>query len=212
MKTIFSLLGLGFVIVMACMIYLLRSGVSIRTAPIIKPSPVGEDFSNVGQGSFLRLFPDLQKSHYIVWGVSQNSGEVQMTLAIMRERTLAELKTPVNMIYEGLKATRADLEKCARPCWILMPEEGAHELARNNWIEDNLKPLNEEYATITWINFDRHVEVPKACIEEKRLDIECLKLVSVNEVARKMKEDNGRNFFMRKYMDRDYFLFVENTK
>lgn len=209
MKIIISLLSLGFVIIIACLVYLLNSGVSIRTAPIIKPSIVSQDFINVPQGLFLRLFPDIQQSHYILWSVSQNSAEVQKTLSVMRERTEKELHAPVQFIYDGANATAQEVQACARPCWILFAEDQAHELQPNSWIESHVKPLGRPYFTLSWIPFQREVKVPEGCVKEKRLDLECLKVISVQEVRRKMKDDSVRYFFMRKYMDRDYFLFVE---
>ncbi|KYG63852.1 hypothetical protein AZI86_13620 [Bdellovibrio bacteriovorus] len=212
MKTIISLLSLGFVIIIVCLVYLLRSGVSIRTAPIIKPSIVSPDFTNVPQGLFLRLFPDIQQSHYILWSVSQNSAEVQQTLSIMKERAEKELRQPVQFIYNGPKATLEEVKACARPCWILFPEDQANELKSNDWINTRLKPLDRPYFTISWIAFHRDITVPEPCIKEKRLDLECLKVVSIQEVRRKMKEESARYFFMRKYMDSDYFLFLEDPK
>jgi hypothetical protein len=209
MKTITGILSLGFLIIIACLVYLLKSGVSIRTAPIIKPSPVSQDFVNVPQGIFLRLFPDIQQSHYILWSVSQNSAEVQKTLSVMKERAEHDLGLPVNFIYDGPKATAAEVKACARPCWILFPEDQANELKPNAWIDANIKPLGREYFTLSWSGFRRDVVVPDSCVKEKRLDLECLKVLSIHEVSRKMKERDQRYFFMRKYLDRDYFLFVE---
>jgi hypothetical protein len=209
MKSIFSILGIGFLIIIACLVYLFKSGVSIRSQPIIKPSVVSQDFVNVPQGAFLRLFPDIQQSHYILWSVSQNSGEVQKTLSVMKERTEQDLHQTVQFIYDGNKATAEEVKNCARPCWILFPPDEANELKPNAWIDTHLAPLNRAYVTLSWIDFKRDVSVPDSCIKEKRLDLECLKVLSVHEVERKMKERDQRYFFMRKYLDRDYFLFVE---
>lgn len=210
MKIISWILGLGFLIITACILYVIKSGVSIRTAPMIKPAAVSADFTNVPQSLFLRLFPDLQQSHYILWGVSQNSSEVQKTLSILKDRYELEFKKPVHFIYDGLAATLSDVEKCPHPCWILFPEEQAHELNANSWQQKNLHPLQRTYFTLTWISYERNLQVQEHCVAEQRLDLECLKQVSVNEVRRKMPEP--RSFFMRKYMDRDYFLLVETAQ
>lgn len=209
MKTLIALLSLGFLIIIACLVYLLNSGVSIRTAPIIKPSVISQDFVNVPHGVFLRLFPDIQQSHYILWGVSQNSAEVQKMLSVIKERAEKELGVPVQFIYDGLRATPEEVKNCARPCWILFAQDQVHELHRNEWIENTLRPLNRPYFTLSWVDYQRDVMVPELCVREKRLDLECLKMVSIKEVRRKMKEPQSRYFFMRKYLDRDYFLFVE---
>lgn len=210
MKTITTILTFGFLIITACIIYIIKSGVSIRTAPIIKPSIISQNFENVPQGLFLRLFPDIQQAHYIIWGVSQNSNEVQKTLAIMKERYEHELKTPVQFIYNSINLSKEDIEKCKKPCWIYLPEDAANELKPNIWIQQNIRSLGREYFTLTWIPFNRNPEIPDYCLKEKRLDLECLKVISIKEVKQKMPENQKRYFFVRKYMDRDYFLFIEN--
>lgn len=209
MKTITSLLAVCFLLITGSIIYIIRSGVSIRTAPIIKPSVISRDFRNVPQGLFLRLFPDFQQADYVLWGGSQNSGEVQTTLALAKEHYEREFKRPVNFIYEGEKAHLEAVANCPKPCWILLPENKAHELTPNAWVQTNLLPLHKTYFTLTWVNFKKNISVPAECTQEKRLDLPCLISVSVREVGRKMPDPQQRYFFMRKYLDSDYFLFVE---
>lgn len=210
MKVIITILALCFTLITASIAYLLHSGVSIRTAPIIKPSIITSDFHNVPQGLFVRLFPDFQQADYILWGVSQNSREVQTTLSMVKSQYEREFTTPVNFIYDGTTASTKDIESCPRPCWILFPESSAHELSPNTWINEKLRPLNKTYFTINWIPFKKGVRVPEYCTKEKRLDLECLKVVSVNEVTSKMKAPDQRYFFVRKYLDSDYFIFIED--
>lgn len=210
MKTITTILTFGLIIITACIAYIIKTGISIRTAPIIKPSVISRNFENVPQGLFLRLFPDFQQAHYVIWGISQNSPEVQKTLAIIKDRYESEFKAPVQFIYDGLAAKSEEIEKCKKPCWIYLPENAANELKPNAWIEKNIKALGREYFTLSWIPFSKKGEVPGYCLKEKRLDLECLKAVSIQEVERKMSDSKARYFFVRKYMDRDYFVFIEN--
>lgn len=212
MKTIVTILSIGLFLISLGIVYIYKSGVSIRTAPIIRPSIVSEDFHNVPQGLFVRLFPDLQQTHYILWGVSQNSNEVQVTLSMMKELYKREFKTPVSFIYDGLNSSREEVQNCLKPCWILFPENHVNELSPNTWIQTHLLPLNRNYFSLTWIPFERPTQVPEYCVKEKRLDLDCLKVVSIQEVSRKMKDSGKRYFFLRKYLDRDYFLFVESPK
>lgn len=212
MKIITSILTVALIIITAGVLYIVKSGVSIRTAPIIKPSIITSDFNNVPEGLFLRLFPDFQQSHYILFGIPQNSSEVQQTLSILKQLYEKEFKMPVNFIFDGLNASAEEIKNCAKPCWIYLPENGAHGLKTNEWLNKSIIPLNKIFISITWIYFSRTVSVPESCLTEKRLDFECLKAVSIKEIERKLKEENKRYFFVRKYLDTDYFLFVENTK
>lgn len=210
MKTIAGILTVCFVLITASIIYIIRSGVSIRTAPIIKPSAISADFHNVPNGVFLRLFPDFQQADYVLWGLPANSTEAQTTLQLLKERHEKEFKNSVTVLsYEEL-ASPSQIQNCSKPCWILLPENQAHELHSNSWAHDHLKQTQKNYFTVTWIKFIRTVEVSEKCKNEKRLDLECLKSVSVREVLRKMKDPEARYFFMRKYLDRDYFLFIED--
>lgn len=209
MKNIVALLAICFVIIIGTIVYLIGTGVSIRTAPIIKPSFVGLNFHNVSQGLFLRLFPDFQQSEYVLWGADQKSSEFKTILHDLQKRYEQQFKTSVHILEISPDFNQNSLADCAKPCWILLPIHQAHELVRNNWIEDKRNFLNNNYVTITWVQFDRNNSVPPACIAEKRLDFECLKSVSVQEVERKLVDKSQRYFFMRKYKDRDYFLFVE---
>lgn len=209
MKTIIAILTVCFALITALIIYITRAGVSIRTAPIIKPSAVSQDFHNVPLGIFLRLFPDFQQADYVLFGFPQDSLEAQTTLKLLKDRYEKEFKTEVKLLIGTEPTTLAMIQQCTKPCWILLPEAEANELSANTWIQSNIHPTNRPYFTLTWIPFQRNVTVSEACEKEKRLDLSCLKTVSVKEVERKMKDSNARYFFMRKYLDRDYFLFIE---
>lgn len=209
MKIISSLIATAFLVICVCMFLIFKNGVSIRTAPIIKPSPVGADLSNISQGIFLRLFPDLQQSRYVIWNISQNSEEVQKTLSLLKSRIENEMHLKITYIFDGSKATAQEIESCTQPCWIFFQEDAVNELSKNDWLESKIAPQTGGYFIISWVPFVRNLEVSQTCIEEKRLDLECLKHVSVHEVKKYMKDSTQRYFFMRKYLDHDYFLFVE---
>lgn len=210
MKNIVAILAVCFALITWTIFHLINAGVSIRTAPIIKPSVVGSNFHNVPQGVFLRLFPDFQQSDYILWGASQSSSEFKIVLHELQKRYEQQFKTPVHIFKVDPDSNKNRLADCTKPCWVLLPPTHAHELVRNGWIEDNRLILKKNYVTITWISFIRQNTVPPACIEEKRLDFECLKSVSIQEVKKKLIERDQRYFFMRKYKDQDYFLFIED--
>lgn len=212
MKVITSIITIAVIIITVGVLYIIKSGVSIRTAPIIKPSVISANFNNVPEGLFLRLFPDFQQSHYVLFGIPQNSSEVQQTLLILKHRYEQEFKSQVHFIFDGLNASADEIRNCLKPCWIYLPENSAHGLATNEWLNQKIIPLNKIFFSLTWVYFSRTASVPEHCLSEKRLDFDCLKTVSVNEVIRKMKDSQSRYFFVRKYLDNDYFLFVEKTK
>lgn len=211
MKKITILLSLAFLIIAAVMIYLVKTGVSLRTAPYIRPSLVSADFLNVPDSVFTRIFPELQSAHYIIWGLPEMSDEAVVFVKEFTRRYEEQFKAKVNMLADPLQVSKDDVEKCEKPCWIFLPQDRAHQLALNEWIEQNVWHLKRNYITMTWMDFVRNPEVPTHCVEEKRLDFECLPLVAIKDVERKFREPNKRYFFMRKYQDQDFFLFVEKS-
>ncbi len=84
MKKIILLIALAFFVITACMVYLLKTGISLSPAVLIKPSHF--DFeSTVVVAGVQRLFPQL--SQYKRWGVS--SAEQSQELA---EKVLTEIR------------------------------------------------------------------------------------------------------------------------
>ncbi|MNT70179.1 hypothetical protein D3C72_2085370 [compost metagenome] len=47
------------------------------------------------------------------------------------------------------------------------------------------------------------------CDAQQRLHLDCLVPVSIREVQKKIKDPSKLHFFLRKYNERDYFLFVQ---
>lgn len=211
MKIIVSLIGLCFTIITATIVYLILNGVSIRTAPIIKPSSIIPSFKNVPHGLFLRLFPDFQQADYVLWGAPLNSPEFETMLKHLKEYYQNEFKQIARIIPAGENASLAEVAACSKPCWIFFTTQPAHELSPNSWIQKNLLPLKKSYFSITWMPFHRNFELPEYCNDEKRLDQDCLKALSIDQVKKDFKSKNERYFFARKYMDRDYFLFIEEN-
>jgi hypothetical protein len=212
MKKLILLVAFGFVVISACLVYLVKSGIALRSAPQIKPSVIAADFHNVPQGLFLRLYPDLQPAYYFLWGVSYDSPEVQKTIFALKDQYEKEFRRPVQILFSGPQLTPEAVRNCASPCWLILASGQAHELGRNELIETHIKPHLRTYTTLTWIDFDGVAEVPERCQIQKFLDLECLKLVSVREVQKKMKDPRQRYFFMRKYLDHDFFLFVQTPR
>jgi hypothetical protein len=78
MKKIILLIALAFFVITACMVYLLKAGISLSPSVLIKPSHFDSESTVVAAG-VQRLFPQL--SQYKRWGVS--STEQSQALAEM---------------------------------------------------------------------------------------------------------------------------------
>lgn len=209
MKKISVILGLAFVIVTFCMFYLVRNGVSLRSEPLIKPTEISTDHRNIAEHLMLRLFPELQQNHYILWGVLPETQESQRVLSYALEEYEKMFKVPVHMIRDGVNATDAELRACAKPCWVLLPTEQANELTPNELVEKKFHSMNLPFITLTWVNFDNTEKVTDECEAQQRLHLDCLIPVSIREVQKRIKDPSKLHFFLRKYNDRDYFLFVQ---
>ncbi|WP_413559531.1 hypothetical protein [Bdellovibrio sp. HCB209] len=209
MKKIFAILGLVSIVITFCMIYLVRKGVSLRSEPLIRPTVISADQRNIASHTVLRIFPELQNVDYIVWGVLPETGDNQLLMTHFVEEYYKKLQFPPQVIQDGTKASAEEIAKCSRPCWIKMPHDSANELIPNPFFAEKIKPLNKNYLTVTVMPFNGDEVVPDYCDQQKRISLECITPVSVREIHRKMKDPKQLYFFLRKYNDRDFFLFVQ---
>lgn len=210
MKKMITVLFVGFTLITVCLIYLLRSGVSLRTAPLIKPSVIQGDLRVVARAVLLRMSREFQDAHYVNWGILPETEESMRLMRYFKEEHENIFKRPVHSIENAETASINELRECPKPCWLMLPETKANELGPNAFVEEKIRPLNEPYFNLTYIPFSPVGDVPESCTSQKRLTLECLKLVSIHEAQRKM-EKGRRYFFMRKYIDKDHFLFVQTN-
>lgn len=210
MKTFFVLLGISCVVASAVLIMLTRDGIAIRSAPIIAPSPQGEEYKNVAKSIVNRLFPDFQMSNYVVIG---SPADLQMGPKIINElkiRFEEQFKKNVTLLSDDGNLTPESIAKCQQPCWILTSEIHSNELSVQNKLPQILDKMeNTNHFHITFIPFSSVPTPSDACIAEKRLSLQCLIPLSIHEVSKKFKDPAISYFFMRKYQDRDYFLFLQ---
>jgi hypothetical protein len=209
MKKIFIILGLVFAVITFCMIYLVRKGVSLRSEPLIRPTVISADQRNIASHTVLRIFPDLQSNHYIIWGVLPETPDTQLLMTHFMEEYYKKLQIPVHIIQNGLTASAEEIQKCEKPCWIKMPHDQANELSTNEFITSKIEPTQKAHITVTVMPFNGDEVVPEYCDQQKRLTLECITPVSVREIHKKMKDPKQLYFFLRKYNDRDFFLFVQ---
>lgn len=210
MKTFFVLLAISCVLASAVLIKLTREGISIRSAPIIAPSPQGVGYSNIAKSLVNRLFPDFQMSNYLVIGRSAGLEMADSIVSDLKARYEDQFQKTVTILTDDGNISADAIAKCAQPCWILTAETNANELSEYQKIPQILDSMeNTNHFHITLIPFSNVPEPTQDCIDEKRLTLGCLIPLSIHEVSKKFKDKNATYFFVRKYKDRDYFLFLQ---
>ena len=209
MQKMWLALGSAFLVIIACMIYLVVRGVGLRSAPLIKPSVIEPNGANVASDVMLRLYPEFKNAHYVVWGVLPETPESTRLMSQMLSEYEKIHHAPAHMIVRALEAGEDELKACGEPCWLLLPTEKANELSPGSFAETKLKPLGRPYFSITWLEFSGDEVVPEHCEQEKRISFDCIKPLAVREVRRKLKDPSVSYFFMRKYNEIDNFVFFQ---
>lgn len=209
MKLIYGLFASASLVITICLFIILKNGASIRAAPLIRPTALGPNIEKLSEHLSLRLFPDLQSSHYWIWGVDPSNSEATQTIELMISNYQKQFNQTVNRLKLTDNMTPEDIFRCEKPCWIFTTPEKSNELRENNFIRTQIASTQREYRTITWMDFERIQSVPQHCVDEKLLSLECMKIVSVHDAEKKMKDTNQRYFFLKKYLDHDLFIFVQ---
>lgn len=213
MKKVYYILGAALVIITICMILLVFKGVSLRSEPIIKPSPVDAKYENITFGVIRRMFPNFQKTDYVVWGISPSaSSEEETIFELLQNEHAKQLEQRPHVLHWTEQTTPEEIKKCVKPCWITIEKEKASRLKDNESLKAIQTVLGTNYFSITFLEFDRIMPVPQVCETEQRLDFNCILPVAVREVSKYFKQPETRYFFTRAYNEIDYFLFVENKK
>lgn len=210
MKIFFILFGIFCVVASVILITLTHDGVSMRSAPIISPSPQGDEYRNVAKAVLNRLFPDFQMAGYVVVGSAADLKMGPQVINEMKTGFEQQFKKTVTLLSDDGNVSAEKILKCAQPCWILTSENQANELSEANKIPQILNRLeNVKHFQITFIPFLGVPDPSPECVAEKRLSLRCLIPLSIHEVRKKFKDPAVSYFFMRKYEDRDYFLFLQ---
>jgi hypothetical protein len=185
-------------------------GISLRAAPIIRPSVISLDRKNIAHGIVYRLSSDFQEARFVLWGILPENTESQKVLALIKEQYEMVFRKPVHIIANAESASAQDIQACGQPCWLLLSADKANVLTPNEFVSQKIQPLNEIYFSITWMPFKQVETIPDYCIQEKRLTIECLRVLAIAAFQRKMKP-GPQYFFMEKYNEKDYFLFFQEA-
>lgn len=199
---------MAITIITACMIYLLKKGVSLRLAPVIGPTLISVGPTEMARSIVVRLTPQFQGSHYMILGlISENT---------LQKEVLEEIKKEIHKdfgqvpeVLNSADATLEQIQNCQKPCWILVTQAQANELEPNNFIERAIKPTGRRYFNLSFLNFSRELEVAESCNNEQRVTFDCLVPLAVRESKKKMKS-NDQYYFVRSYNENDYFVFFEN--
>lgn len=213
MKKIYLVFGAALVIITLCMVFLAVKGISLRSEPIIKPSVVDAQYQNITYAVIHRLFPEFQKTDYVVWGINPDVQTEEGTLfQLLQKAHQAQMGVKPQWIHWTEQTSVDELKKCVKPCWITMEKEQANSLKKNDSLNKIQSVLGLNYFSVTFLEFDRAVMVPAVCETEQRLDFSCLQSIAVREVRKYFKRNDIRYFFSRAYNEIDYFLFIEKAK
>lgn len=208
MKKISYLIVFALLIISACILHLVKKGVSLRPESLISPSMANADLQNLPPAIFSRLLPQFEESQDVIFGFLPMTSESQKFFDSLRAEYQANLPQQVTVIDPSTTAGKKALESCTKACWILTSSENANQLKANAFIDQTIRPRNSKFITLTWMPFSLPVKVPMDCFSEKRLDFSCFRLLSIQASQRKIKAGQ-RNFFLNSYNGKDYFLFVE---
>ena len=196
MKKIFWALGLSFVVISILLLVIVKRGVIVRPQPLIKPTVIQEDFEPVAKYVVLRMFPDFQSTDYVIWKLDPRNSEAELfQQRILQEYTHLFAK-PVNVLSLG-----QPIDSCPKPCWVFSAIS-----------EVEVKQLSERFIVVSWVNFESVENIPDDCMNKKILDSRCIKFVSLKSIEKKLKDPNARYFFLHKYIDQYFYLFVQGAK
>ena len=199
MKVIGVVLGAALPIVSYVMISLVRSGGALLSAGVIKPAEIGLDPHLIPKQIAVRLFPDFDTNKVTIWWIEAGRGQ----LAEIPVATIAHYRGHETPALHDLRM--GERAECAAVCWYIqnigspLPETVVQRLKS--------EPANEIFIQY----FDRDEKVPETCEAEKILDPICMRPVSVREVRRKLKT-SAPYYFMRRYLQSQFYLFIERPR
>ncbi len=194
----------------ACIFYLVLNGISLRTAPLIQPSIIEADQKNVADALSHRLFQEFQNSHYVIWGVLPETSQSRSLLERLAEDYQKIFKATPNVVDNAEFADAETLRNCSKPCWLKVNPAAAHRLEANSEFDKRIIQFERPYFSLTLVSFTGDEAVSEICENQKRLSFNCLVPVSVRSVKRKFREPAKKYFFLNKYYENSYFLFLQN--
>ena len=201
---------LSLAVITACILYLVQNGISLRAAPLIQPSKIEDDYKNVADALTHRLFQQFQNSHYVIWGVKPETPETERLLNYIADDYKKIFKETLHNLDDAENADEQALLNCSKPCWLKVTKAASHRLDLISDFESKIKKLERPFFSITLISFSGDESVPNACERQKRLSFNCLVPISVRSVSRKFRDSTKKYFFLNRYYENNYFLFIQN--
>lgn len=198
MKIVVSMLVAAVLIGTGVMLYLVKQGAALRPAGVIAPTEIGTTPDLIAKHIALRLFPDFQTTKNVIWYLDV----AEEPFTSIPESALLNYQT--NSKPKLIDFRKDSQSLCAENCWYVqtlntpLPEAVAQKL--------KTEPSAEIYVQY----FERGEQVPEACETEKILELKCVRPVSVREVRKKLKNP-APYFFMRRYMDSQFYLYIEKS-
>lgn len=199
MKIVFTLLATALIISSGVMFFLVKKGAALRPAGVIAPSAYSSKPELIAESVALRLFPDFQSVKNVIWHI----GTPEEPFASIPEVTLSKYQT--NSKPELIDLRTSTEVTCAENCWYVQTEGSPLPEALAQKVK--AEPSLEIYVQY----FDRNEVVSEVCENEKILEFKCIGQVSVREVRKKFKTADSY-FFMRRYLDSQFYLFIEKSK
>lgn len=199
MKTVFAILGAAILISSGVMIYLVKKGAALRPAGVIAPSEIGINPDLIGNSVAVRLFPDFQTAKNVVWYLDVTED----VYTRIPESTLANYQTNFKPSFFDLR--KGPEASCVENCWYV-------QSANAPLSEAVLQKIKTEPTVEIFVQyFDRDETVPETCEGEKTLEVNCVRPVSVRDVRKKLKMP-APYFFMKRYLNSQFYLFIEKAK
>lgn len=199
MKIVFSLLAAALLMSSGIMFFLVKKGAALRPAGVIAPTEIDTKSELIGKSIALRLFPDFQTAKNVIWYM----GIDDELYAKIPESALSHYQTNSKPSFFDLRLnTQAN---CTENCWYVNSLNTP--LPEALLLKIKTEPRVEIYVQY----FERDEEVPELCESEKILELKCIRPVSVREVRKKLKTP-AAYFFMRRYLDSQFYLFIEKSK
>ena len=193
------------------MVYLFKSGISVRSQTLIRPSLTDNDMAKVSQAVFLRLFPEFEDRDIFVIGADQPSPAVRDLIAKLQIQAEDYYKKKIQVFDEDhLLPAQSELAKCSKTCWVLTDTQATSDIAPMPSVLQLAGLDDKNRFTLSIFEFDTYdaTVIPK-CEKEKRLTLDCLKNLAIKEMQHQMRDPREKYFFLKQYLERDYFLFIQ---
>lgn len=167
--------------------------------------------ADVSQVVFYRLFPEFQDKELLVIGTDKPSDKAKLFIANLKKQVETNNKISIKTYDDtNLLSAQGELQSCKQTCWIFTEARSTSDIAPMPSVLQLAGLEEKKRFTLTIIEFDQQDPlVLQQCEKQKRLTLECLKNLSIKEAQHKMREPNKKYFFLKQYLERDFFLFIQ---